>query len=319
MRASLRASGFPEVDAVSSREELDRKLRSRSPDLCLFGCEDAGDETCKLLREIRAGAVTSNPFLVILVAYYCSDGEIVPAFRNAGADAALSFPISDDELGEVVARQISGRKRFVATSDYIGPDRRRDPSRSGGECFDVLNSLRLKSYGLAAEEAEARIANDLKLSLVRLNAERQRQNVLQLCVLWRLLEQRRAGTPDFLGTVQRMRVICEDIENRVAEAYAGTAKSLCESVQVAIDALEAGLRIEQTLMGKRRPDLSLAIERLGRAALNLGELYVPGALAPSKLFELDELVAKVGIRRCRDEALAPGPEPERATSRAAII
>jgi hypothetical protein len=115
-----------------------------------------------------------------------------------------------------------------------------------------------------------------------------------------------------------MRVICEDVEKRVAEAYAGTAKGLCESVQVAIQALEAGLQTKQSLMGKHRPDLHLAMERLGRAALNLAELYVPGALTPSKLFELDELVAKVDIRRCRDEILALGLESDQALSEASF-
>lgn len=316
MQARLRALGFEDVDVVSCREELGHKLQLRAPDLFFCGCDDPDDEICDLLRAIRLGAVTPNPFLTILVASYCPDSVNSAAYRNAGADAALSFPVLPDELSASVERLIGNRKRFVATSDYIGPDRRRDPSRSGGECFDVVNSLRVKSLGLSAGEAEARIDGDLKLSLVRLNAERQRQNVTQLCVLWRLLEQRRAGTPDFLATIHRMRVICEDVEKRVAEAYAGTAKGLCESVQVAIEALETSLQTEQRLMGKHRPDLYLAMERLGRAALNLAELYVPGALAPSKLFELDELVAKVDIRRCRNEILALSLESDQAAYQA---
>lgn len=306
VRDSLRAIGFGDVELVASRDELERALHVRVPDLFFCGCDEADDEICDLLRAIRDGALTSNPFLVILVATRHMGSESVSKFRNAGADAVLGYPVSSHGLSAIVGQQIQSRKKFVATSDYIGPDRRRDPSRSGDECFEVLNSLRLKCVLPTSEEAEERIAKDLALSLVRLNAERRRQNVVRLCVLWRLLEQRRAGAPDFLDTLHQMQGICRDVESRISEPNGDAVRNCCEAVQEAIVALEGCLRADSGIMGKNRPDVYLAIEQLGRAALRLADIFVPGRLVPSKLFELDELVAKVDIRRCRNAALSTG-------------
>jgi DNA-binding NarL/FixJ family response regulator len=295
--AKLSVLGFEAVDALGSRDELECALRSNPPDLLVCGCDAPDDEICDILAAIRSGTIASNPFLIVVALSWCTDSESLGVFRNAGVDATASLPVSAEGLGEVVGELATNRKKFVATSNYIGPDRRRDPSRSAEEVFTVLNSLRVKSSANSPEEAERLIAKELEQSLIQVNAERLNRDVLQVCVLWRLLEQRRAGAPDFLGSLHHMNSNCDDIEMRLPAATPEDVVCHCGMVRVAIDALQKCLEADSPLMGKIRPDVYLAMEKLGQAALALADDFTMGAKSPTRLADLDDLVAGIDIRR----------------------
>jgi len=300
----LREAGFEDIGFAASGTELINALRTKSPDLLICADDRADAQICDILRSLRTGRIGTNPFTIILAASWCTDDEIVGAYRDSGVDGFMSFPITRDSLKEFLVRQTAARRKFVATTDYVGPDRRRDVSRSGAECFDVLNSLKVKSAGASGDEVAAEIARELEVSLVRLNAERQRQNVVQLCVLWRLLEQRRPGTRDFSATLAKMGLICADQENRIGDSQAPNAREYCRTILSAIEILEQFVQSAHSGEGRLQPDLLAAMDRLGKSSLALADLFVPGALAPSKLFELDDLVATIDIRRCRTDAAA---------------
>ena len=303
VRDALRELGFAEIAFAASGEELEQLLRVDTPDLLFCGYNHRDEDICVLLRSLRAGAIGTNPFLIIVAASSDADEETATAFRNAGVDGFLNSPVSADLLSKFLAAQVRARKKFVATTDYIGPDRRRDTSRSGAECFDVFNPLKGKPGGPEEADIGERIDQDLRASLVRLNAERQRRNIMQLCVLWRQLEQRRAGTRDFAATLSKMSVICGDIEGRIGDGHPRTAHDHCRTALDAIQGMEAAL--QSGLGGEGgRPQLCALLDRLGEAAIALANIHVSGALAPSKLFELDELIAAIGTRGCTAEISA---------------
>jgi DNA-binding response OmpR family regulator len=52
--------------------------------------------------------------------------EVVRAALAAGSDDMVVKPVTARALRERVVNQIENRKEFIATDDYVGPDRRAD-------------------------------------------------------------------------------------------------------------------------------------------------------------------------------------------------
>ena len=89
----------------------------------------------------------------------------------------------------------SAAKGFVVTSDYVGPDRRKDVSRpSNVELFDPPNSLKMKAKDrLSAEETAQRLDAELKGARELLNSEKLRRDAFQICILWRMMQEEIPG------------------------------------------------------------------------------------------------------------------------------
>jgi DNA-binding response OmpR family regulator len=295
----LRELGFQKINQASSFDELNALLQSSSPDILVCASDYADEDLIKLVQSLREGKVALNPFMIVLTLSWCSDDETVTAYRNAGVDGFLSLPVSAPTLGDFLKAQIQKRKKFVATSDYVGPDRRRDPARSGAECFKVANSLRLKILGAEEDNIGSQFAMALQESLVLLNDSRRRADAVQLCIEWRLLERCRSGSPDSKSHLCRLRSLAKDIESRAARGLENIARHHCRMISDATTLIEAGS--EKTSAGE--PDGSAGynsdIERLGRAVFSLAELFAPESTTPRTSPELDELAARIDIRRNR--------------------
>jgi DNA-binding response OmpR family regulator len=290
--AALQAIGFSSIRLTSDLRELNDVLSVSSPDLLL--CEVAGSESelCGFIQSMRQGAMGKNPFLVVMATTWRRDGTIVNQVVNSGADDLLCRPFASTLLAERIRIQIERRKGFVVTADYIGPDRRRDSSRSGSECIQVPNSLKVKTVsGLPAAGAERLIAEEIRRARERIDSEKLRRNAFQLCVQWRMLEQRRAGGQEFSEALARMKALGEDTGRRAAATARIQTQAMhwCESMAQAIAAIEAMVAgKEEGLM-----DLGPPMRTLGEAAMTLGRTLAPADLNPSRMGELDALVTRL--------------------------
>ena len=295
----LRALGFRNVKQANSLEDLKQLLQASSPDILLCASDHADEELIKLVQSLREGLIAPNPFMVVLAMSWCSDDETVTAYRNAGVDGFLSLPASSPMLGNFLQGQIEQRKKFVATSDYVGPDRRRDPARSGTEYFKVVNSFRLKTIGSPEGEVESQVTTALQKSIARLGAARRRADVMQLCIQWRLLERCRSGSPDAKNFLRRLRDIAQDVESRTGQASENTTRHHCHTICDATNSMEAMVYRATDSEAEKSIACTAHIERLGRAVFSLAELFAPESVMPMTSPELDELAAKIDIRRHR--------------------
>ena len=71
-----------------------------------------------------------NPFIVIIVTAWEKSTGLINRVVNSGADDLLLRPFSTALLGQRIEAHIERRKGFVITTDYVGPDRRKDASRA---------------------------------------------------------------------------------------------------------------------------------------------------------------------------------------------
>jgi DNA-binding response OmpR family regulator len=298
-RAALFALGFRELDAVVTLDQMAEHLRLRTPDLIV--CEVAGAEIelCKLVQSLRQGLTGTNPFAAVIATTWRREGNLVNQVINSGADDLLARPFSLDLLSERLWLLVEQRKGFVVTCDYIGPDRRRDPRADGkNELLDVPNSLRHKAMGgVAREELDHVIAEAVAKGKAQVNAEKLRRDAFQLCLQWRLIEQRRPSARDLSDMLDRMGALAAEVKHRAAGTEYETIAKWCESVIECTEAIGSMLQFSSDADPSHGPTLMPMMHLLGHAALTLGEIYAPGEAKPTLLDELDAIAARIDIRR----------------------
>lgn len=300
-RTNLHALGFRKVEPAPTLEMLEKQIKMRAPDLLM--CEAAGAEAelCTMIQAVRQGKIGDNPFIVIVVTTWRRDGDLVVQVLNSGADDLLARPFSTVQLGERLRAHIERRKSFVVTSDYIGPDRRRDATRASAECFDVPNTLRMRTVDVAnSEDVERAAALAVRQGKIQVSREKLRRDAFQLCVQWRRFEQRRPDAPDFTSILDRLEEIAAEIDIR-AESLGITesrqwCKAITESARSIGYLLECGDREDQ-VKDRIGLDLGAPLHLLGHAALTLGQIFAPGEVRPGQLVELDAIVARADVRQ----------------------
>ena len=158
-RAVLYTLGFRRIESVANLETLNESIKRRAPDLVLCEAQGVENELCKMIQGLRQGTTGYNPFIVIIVTAWENSGSLVTNVINSGADDLLLRPFSTAVLGQRIVSHIERRKNFVITSDYVGPDRRKDGARpSNVELFQPPNSLKMKvKEPIAGEDSTQRL------------------------------------------------------------------------------------------------------------------------------------------------------------------
>jgi DNA-binding response OmpR family regulator len=270
-------------------------LTDKAPDLLLAEVSGAETEICNVMQSVRQGTLGKNPFMVMIATTWRRDGTIVGKVLNSGADDLVARPFSTSVLGERIRAQVERRKGFVVTSNYIGPDRRRDPNRPGVETVSVPNSLKVRMTGdLPAEEAERRIAEAVEQSKGVMNAQKVRRDAVQLCVQWRFLEQRSTDMRDFFEVLARLGSIADEIKRRTGVADGSEKESaleLCEAIMTSVETITA-LNGHAEPGRAATPDFAPALSRLGHAALSLGKMFAPSETESDKLTEICAMITR---------------------------
>lgn len=285
-RAALYALGFRHTESVHSLETFLGSVAQRPPDLVLAEAHGTGEDLCGAIRQIRQGQCGENPFIVIIVTAWEKGTGLVGRVIGSGADDLLLRPFSTGLLGQRLENHIERRKGFVVTSDYIGPDRRHDPGRTGGDRFEPPNSLKMKARErLSAEAVARRMGAELKVARERLSGEKLRRDVFQVCVQWRLLLEPRAGDPplDMAG----LAALAQSIAARCRDTAHAAAVEWCEAVVSAIEGQALGVGRSATM------------HLLGDAALKLHAVFHPGLSQAERLQQIDATVALMRARNDR--------------------
>ncbi len=141
----LRGIGFEQITACESLDEFPDKLAADPPDLLFVDIDGGPDRAFNTIRGIRNREVGDCPFVVIVALTKKPSLEVVQAALAAGADDMAVKPVTARALRERVVNQIENRKEFIATDDYLGPDRRadnRELTKDDPAAIEVPNSLR---------------------------------------------------------------------------------------------------------------------------------------------------------------------------------
>jgi DNA-binding response OmpR family regulator len=152
LREALNNVGFRAVQEFIDVDQTRDAIVTYSPDLLIFDLDHDWEGICSVISDIRHGNIGSNPFMVIMLLTWDPEVNAVNFAMQTGVDDIVTMPISVRFLKQRIDNLINNRKRFVATDDYVGPERRaysssEDEEESNENNFKVPNSLRYKTTG----------------------------------------------------------------------------------------------------------------------------------------------------------------------------
>jgi len=120
----FRHRGADEIFHIDDWEALHETLKEKSLALLVVDDELSERATAPLIRDIRNGALHEHPFPMVLMLAHHQNEQHLRSLINCGPDAIVLAPVSITDLFSKIDRFALGRKPFVVTRDYVGPDRR---------------------------------------------------------------------------------------------------------------------------------------------------------------------------------------------------
>jgi DNA-binding response OmpR family regulator len=291
-RTALYTLGFRHIEAAGTIDAFAEGLIYETPDLAICEAHGVDTELCALIQRLRQGETGENPFVVIIVTAWDNSNSLVGRVVNSGADDLLLRPFSISLLGSRIRTHVERRKGFVVTSDYIGPDRRRDSNRpSDVELFQPPNSLKMKAQdGLTADAVAKRLETELAAARGKFDAEKLCRDAFQICVLWRLLQSAMPTSPNYAADLAKLRTLTQSVWRRSRDTTFAPAIRWCESILSAIEGLEAGV------------DRNASLHLMGNATLNLHLVFDPETTNADRLSQIDATVAIIHARNQMDLA-----------------
>lgn len=285
-RASLYALGFRRTETVATIEQMVENIQKSPPDIVLCEAQGAAEELCATIQQLRQGGAGYNPFIVIIVTVWEKNASMIGKIVSSGADDVLLRPFSVALLGQRIETHIERRKGFVITSDYVGPDRRKDTSRpSNTELFDPPNSLRMKAKDkLPADAIAKKLDAELRGAREKLTSEKLRRDSFQICILWRLLQDQIITPGQVPPDLAKLTALAKSMEMRTQGTEFQPAVEWCESVLAACEGLALGV------------DRNASMHLLGHAALSLHLVFHPEKTAAEQIAEIDATVAIIQAR-----------------------
>src|SRR5215469_12805695 len=231
-RAALYTLGFRRTETVSTLEAFVESVQKSPPDIALCEAQGAAEDLCVTIQQLRQGSAGHNPFVVIIVTAWEKSTTMINRVVSSGADDLLLRPFSTALLGSRIETHVERRKNFVITTDYVGPDRRKDVGRlSSAEYFEPPNSLKMKAKDRLPNDVIARrLDTELKSARERLSSEKLRRDAFQVCVLWRLVQDARLAPGQSSPDLLKVQSLAKSIEIRSIDTEFQPAVEWCQSV-----------------------------------------------------------------------------------------
>lgn len=239
-REILDCGGFPPVLDAVTRNVID---------VLMIDVDLPGGEACGLINQIRHHKVGNNPFLVAIAVTGTPTNEVVKRAIDAGADDLIIKPFSPEAMIQRVKTLARGRKPFVVTHDYIGPDRRKvqrdDPQKA--PMLEVPNPLRSKAVANSDSSSLQRL---IDAAAARINQHKMERYAVQIGYLADRIEphfkEGRLATGDaavvveIVAHLRRLSFVAEDLGYRMrGTAYAHVAELALSLIGVSERILEA--------------------------------------------------------------------------------
>jgi DNA-binding response OmpR family regulator len=123
LREILTRAGFTTLIEAQTEDETRAACRDGHPDLAFIDINLCSD-TRNLVREIRWGRLGPNNFINILLLTWNAKAANIALMSGAGVDDIVAKPIDADDLMARMAAQAQRHRPYVASGDYLGPERR---------------------------------------------------------------------------------------------------------------------------------------------------------------------------------------------------
>lgn len=231
-RQALVAGGYTQLREFDNLAGFADLLAVAQPDLILMDTAMPGGDPAALISELRHNRLGVNPFLPVMLTTWDTAQSLVRKFIDAGADDLLVKPLSTRSLLDRVETVSLHRKPFVVTSDYIGPDRRKEAARRASNVpfIEVPNVIRAKLEGEPLDGQALQQA--IRATNEQVNRQRLRAAAFRIAfVTQQIVPLYQAGTPPDEATLTMLRELVasvEDIRQRIASTDLAHVGQICD-------------------------------------------------------------------------------------------
>ena len=149
IRGGLSGQGFRYMIVTDRMSVVETAVATNEVDLLICNTALQGGDLYDLTYRIRHHELGDNLFIVVTALITAPTLQMVKRIFDSGCDDLVPKPISTALLFDRVVNLTRNRKRFVVTSDYIGPDRRAKPRPGTQQILEieVPNPLKAKATG----------------------------------------------------------------------------------------------------------------------------------------------------------------------------
>lgn len=233
VRQILHNQGFRNLNLGDRLAHVRKAIESPvPPDIMILGTSFEDGSITDLIRALRHHELGSNPFIPVITLTAAPTPELVRAVVDSGADDLLTVPVSTAQLVQRIEGLVSSRKPFVVTSDYIGPDRRKDQERpNDAPKVEVPNTLRAKVTG---EKMTVSVQEMIDKAIGDVNIHRLERHANQIgWLVTKLLPdlQSQKPTRETAQHLKRLLYVIEDTERRMIGTKYQHVSDLCRSMK----------------------------------------------------------------------------------------
>jgi len=141
MRSILQALGVVAIEEARDGAEAIDLLKGAPVDLAIVDWKMDGINGVECVRLIRAEKDNPNRFLPIIMVTGYTENKLMRDARDAGVNDFLAKPISARSLLSRITEVLSGKRFFVESESFFGPDRRRREVKISGEDRRVSEAI----------------------------------------------------------------------------------------------------------------------------------------------------------------------------------
>jgi CheY-like chemotaxis protein len=125
LRMILMGVGVRNVETAKDVDEALHILSEQKFDLVIADYRLGEKSGADFTRLVRGARGAGDRFIPIIACTSDTMPEVIRELRDAGADEILGKPVSAQAIAAKIDAVINARRRFVSSSDFFGPDRRR--------------------------------------------------------------------------------------------------------------------------------------------------------------------------------------------------
>lgn len=229
LKQHLHHNGFRSVLDTGNLSQVVNAVREGTVDLLIGDTSLPEGDFNRFIAELRHGKHGDNPFLVVITLVSDPCANAVHAAINSGTDHVLAKPFNPEAMIKQVVDLTHFRKRFVVTTDYIGPDRRARPREGSMPIpqIDVPNALRQRMTGQMSDGILRRAIDAAK---AKINEQKVVRHAYQIgWLLDRMVpELAHADRSEAYGEYMiRLTDVTEDISRRIRSTRYAHVAELC--------------------------------------------------------------------------------------------
>ena len=121
----IRSQGARKVYQALDVKEAQRELQLNEIDIAIVDWEMEPVSGLDLVRQIRRGDDSLNPYLPIIMLTNHASREKVLEARDSGVHDFLGKPVSPLAIHGRICAVLGEQRSFIRSGEYFGPDRRR--------------------------------------------------------------------------------------------------------------------------------------------------------------------------------------------------